>query len=35
MIVMGSRGQRMHTLMPGSVSREVVNRPNVTVLIAR
>lgn len=35
MIVMGSRGQRMHTLMLGSVSREVVNRSNVTVLIAR
>ena len=35
MIIMGSRGKRMHTLMLGSVSREVVNNAEVPVLLVR
>jgi nucleotide-binding universal stress UspA family protein len=35
MIVIGSRGKRLHNLFMGSVSREVANRANVSVLIAR
>lgn len=35
MIIIGSRGQRLHTLLIGSVSREVANRADIPVLIAR
>jgi nucleotide-binding universal stress UspA family protein len=35
MIIIGSRGQRMHTLLMGSVSREVANQAEIPVLIAR
>lgn len=35
MIIIGSRGERLHTLLMGSVSREVSNRAQVPVLIAR
>ncbi len=35
MIVIGSRGKRLHNLFMGSVSREVANRADVSVLIAR
>ncbi len=35
MIVLGSRGKRLHNLFMGSVSREVANRADVSVLIAR
>jgi nucleotide-binding universal stress UspA family protein len=35
MIVIGSRGKRLHNLFMGSVSREVTNRADVSVLIAR
>ncbi len=35
MIVIGSRGKRLHNLFMGSVSREVANRADVFVLIAR
>jgi len=35
MIIIGSRGRRMHTLLMGSVSREIANRSEVPVLIAR
>jgi nucleotide-binding universal stress UspA family protein len=35
MIVIGSRGKRMHTMLMGSVSREIANRAEVPVLIAR
>lgn len=35
MIIMGSRGRRMHTLLLGSISREVVNNAEIPVLIAR
>lgn len=35
MIVIGSRGKRMHTLLMGSVSREIANRAEIPVLIAR
>jgi nucleotide-binding universal stress UspA family protein len=35
MIVMGSRGARSHNLFMGSVSREVANRSEVPVLIAK
>ncbi len=35
MIIMGSRGKRTHTLLLGSVSREIVNNAEVPVLIAR
>jgi nucleotide-binding universal stress UspA family protein len=35
MIVVGSRGKRLHTLLMGSVSREVANRADIPVLIAK
>lgn len=35
MIVIGSRGRRMHTLLMGSVSREVSNRSDIPVLLAK
>lgn len=35
LIIIGSRGQRLHTLLMGSVSREVANRADIPVLIAR
>lgn len=35
LIIIGSRGKRMHTLLMGSVSREIANRSEVPVLIAR
>ncbi|MEK6671899.1 MAG: universal stress protein [Nitrospirota bacterium] len=35
MIIIGSRGRRLHTLLMGSVSREVSNRADIPVLIAR
>jgi len=35
MIIVGSRGKRLHTFMMGSVSREIANRAEVPVLIAR
>lgn len=35
MIIVGSRARRLHTLLMGSVSREVSNRSNLPVLIAR
>jgi nucleotide-binding universal stress UspA family protein len=35
MIILGSRGGRLHTLLLGSVSREVANRAELPVLIAR
>jgi nucleotide-binding universal stress UspA family protein len=35
MIIVGSRGKRLHTLMMGSVSREIANQAEVPVLIAR
>ena len=35
LIIIGSRGKRMHTLLMGSVSREIANRAEVPVLIAR
>ncbi len=35
MIVIGSRGKRLHNVFMGSVSREVANRADVSVLIAR
>jgi len=35
MIIMGSRGKRMHTLLLGSVSREVLNSADISVLVAR
>ncbi len=35
MIIMGSKGRRMHTVLLGSVSREVVNNAEIPVLIAR
>jgi len=35
MIIVGSKGKRLHTFMMGSVSREVANRAEVPVLIAR
>jgi len=35
MIVLGSRGRRLHTLLMGSVSREVSNRADVPVLLAK
>jgi len=35
MIIMGSRGKRTHTLLLGSVSREIVNNAEIPVLIAR
>jgi len=35
MIIMGSRGKRLHNLMMGSISREVANKATMAVLIAR
>jgi len=35
MIIVGSRGRRPHSLMMGSVSREVANQAGIAVLIAR
>jgi nucleotide-binding universal stress UspA family protein len=35
MIIIGSRGKRLHTFLMGSVSREVANRAEVSVLLAR
>jgi nucleotide-binding universal stress UspA family protein len=35
LIVVGSRGKRLHTLLMGSVSREVANRAEIPVLIAK
>jgi nucleotide-binding universal stress UspA family protein len=35
MIIVGSRGRRQHSLMMGSVSREVANQAGIAVLIAR
>lgn len=35
MIIMGSKGKRLHTVLLGSVSREVVNQAEIPVLIAR
>lgn len=35
MIIVGSRGRRLHNLFMGSVSREVANRADVPVLIAK
>ena len=35
MIVMGSRGKRLHNLWMGSISREVANNAEMAVLIAR
>ncbi len=35
MIVIGSRGKRLHNLFMGSVSREVANRADVSVLIVK
>jgi len=34
-IIIGSRGKRMHTLLIGSVSREVANRAEMPVLLAK
>jgi nucleotide-binding universal stress UspA family protein len=35
MIIVGSRGRRQHSVMMGSVSREVANQAGIAVLIAR
>jgi nucleotide-binding universal stress UspA family protein len=35
MIIVGSRAKKMHTLFMGSVSREVANRAEIPVLIAK
>lgn len=35
LIVMGSRGKRLHSLLLGSVSREVTNTADISVLIVR
>ena len=35
MIIIGSRGKRMHNLLMGSVSREVANRADMPVLLAK
>jgi nucleotide-binding universal stress UspA family protein len=35
MIVLGSRGKRLHNLWMGSISREVANNAPMAVLIAR
>ena len=35
MIIIGSRGKRAHSLIMGSISREVANSADVSVLIAR
>lgn len=35
MIIIGSRGKRMHNVLMGSVSREVANRADIPVLLAK
>jgi len=35
MIIIGSRGRKMHDLLTGSVSREVANRAGIPVLLAK
>lgn len=35
MIIIGSKGKRMHTVLLGSVSREVANNADIPVLVAR
>lgn len=35
LIIIGSRGKRLHNLFMGSVSREVTNRAGIPVLVAR
>ena len=35
LIIVGSRSHRMHSLFMGSVSREIANRSDIPVLIAR
>lgn len=35
MIVLGTRGKRLHTLLMGSVSREVANTADIPVLLAK
>ncbi len=35
MIIIGSRGKRAHSILMGSVSREVANRAEIPVLIAK
>ncbi|MEE8328774.1 MAG: universal stress protein [Thermodesulfovibrionia bacterium] len=35
LLIMGSRGHRLHTLLMGSVSREVVQRAEIPVLVAQ
>lgn len=35
LIIMGSRGRRLHSLLLGSVSREVTNTADISVLIVR
>ena len=35
MIIVGSRGKRLHTLLMGSVSREIANNAEIPVLIAK
>lgn len=35
MIILGSRGKRMHNVLMGSVSREVANRADIPVLLAK
>lgn len=35
LIIVGSRGKRLHTFLMGSVSREVANQAEISVLIAR
>lgn len=35
MIIIGSKGKRMHTVLLGSVSREVANNSEIPVLIAK
>jgi nucleotide-binding universal stress UspA family protein len=35
MIIIGSRGKRMHTILLGSISREVANNSEIPVLIVK
>ncbi|MHB8880671.1 MAG: universal stress protein [Thermodesulfovibrionales bacterium] len=35
LIIIGTHGRRMHTLLMGSVSREVANRADIPVLLAK
>jgi nucleotide-binding universal stress UspA family protein len=35
LIIIGSRGRRLHNFLMGSVSREVANRANVPVMLAK